>query len=143
MPVELSRPLQARIVQQMENTFPNEGGGFLLGTQAGDMTRIVDVIQIENLFESEEQYHRYMMSPENWIKMEDEAEARGLLLAGYYHSHPDSPAIPSEYDHSYAWPRFIWLITSVMAGKADHLRAWILRDDGSEFEETELRLSGE
>lgn len=138
MPIELSAALRARIVEQMEATYPNEGGGFLLGKPQGETILIQDVIQVENTFDTEEQYHRYAMTPQNWAHMEDEADARGLTLVGYYHSHPDSPAIPSEYDRVHALPNFVYIITSVQQGKADHMRVWLLRDSREAFDETEL-----
>lgn len=140
MPIELTIALQARIIEQMQATYPNEGGGFLLGTLHGETTRIQDVIQIPNTFDTEEQYHRYAMTPQNWAQMEDEADARGLTLVGYYHSHPDSPAIPSEYDRVHALPNFVYIITSVQQGKADHIRVWLLRDSRDMFDEAELIL---
>lgn len=97
MTILMSPALQQRIFDEMQAAFPNEGGGFLLGQRAGDSIRILDALHIPNTFESAEQYHRYAMTPQNWARMEDEADERGLALVGYYHSHPDSPAIPSEY----------------------------------------------
>ena len=70
----LEPALQQRIFDQMEATFPNEGGGFLLGMPQENDTVIVDVIQVANVFESEEQYHRYAMTPQNWMQMEDADE---------------------------------------------------------------------
>jgi proteasome lid subunit RPN8/RPN11 len=140
MAVELSKNLQQQIFKQMEDTFPNEGGGFLLGTKNGENTHIVDVIQIDNVFETEEQYHRYAMTPQNWAKMEDEADERELTLVGYYHSHPDSPAIPSEYDRVHALPNFIYIISCVMAGKAVEMLVWELTQDRSEFDTLDLKL---
>lgn len=140
MAVVLSKSLQAQIFQQMEMSFPNEGGGFLLGEVVGENARIVDVIQVENVFENEEQYHRYAMTPQNWAKMEDEADERGLSLLGYYHSHPNSPAIPSEYDRVHALPNFIYIISSVMAGKAVKMLVWELSQDRSEFHALDLEL---
>lgn len=140
MAVELSNALQQQIFQQMENTFPNEGGGFLLGTLESENTRIVDVIHVENVFESEEQYHRYAMTPQNWAKIEDEADKRGLTLVGYYHSHPDSPAIPSEYDRVHALPNFIYIISSVVAGKAVEMLGWELSQDRSKFHALDLKV---
>jgi proteasome lid subunit RPN8/RPN11 len=141
MAVELSKALQRQIFGQMEATFPNEGGGFLLGKNNGDNTHIVDVIAVENVFESEEQYHRYAMTPQNWAKMEDEADERGLSLVGYYHSHPNSPAIPSEYDRVHALPNFIYIISSVMNGKAVKMLVWELSQDRSEFHALDLEVS--
>lgn len=140
MAVVLSRALQQQIFRQMEATFPNEGGGFLLGTADSENTRIEDVIQVENVFESEEQYHRYAMTPQTWARMEDEADERGLTLVGYYHSHPDSPAIPSEYDRVHALPNFIYIISSVMNGKAVEMLVWELSQDRSEFHGLELKV---
>lgn len=140
MKITLKTGLQHDIFAQMEATFPNEGGGFLLGHIYGDQVEVVGVIQVENVFESEEQYHRYAMTPQNWAKMEDEADARGLTLVGYYHSHPDSPAIPSEYDRAHALPNFTYIITSVMAGMAVEMRVWRLRDDRSQFDAAELQV---
>lgn len=133
MAVELGKALQAQIFQQMENTFPNEGGGFLLGKHHAGNSTIIDVIQVENVFESAEQYHRYAMTPQNWMKMEDEADERGLALVGYYHSHPNAPAIPSEFDRVHALPNFIYIISSIMDGSAVDMRVWQLAQDRSQF----------
>lgn len=138
MAIKISQALQQQIFQQMEGTFPNEGGGFLFGSKQGDDTVIEDVIQIENIFETEEQYHRYAMTPQNWMNMEDEAEERGLLLVGYYHSHPNHPAIPSEFDRVHALPQFVYIITSVLDGKSAKQLAWLLSEDRSEFNKLDL-----
>jgi len=139
--VKLDQALQGRIFEQMQATYPNEGGGFLLGQRENHTVQIVDVIQIENVFETEEQYHRYAMTPQNWAKMEDEADERGLILVGYYHSHPDHPAIPSEYDREHALPNFVYIITSVQSGQAVDMRAWLLNPDRSQFDPLTLSVT--
>ncbi|MFN8418016.1 MAG: M67 family metallopeptidase [Anaerolineae bacterium] len=141
MAVHLSDELKLRIFAQLQQTYPNEGGGFLLGRQSGTVVTISDVIPITNTFASEEQFHRYAMTPLDWAKMEDEADSRGLTLVGYYHSHPDHPAIPSEFDRVHALPNFRYLITSVRNGQAAEIRAWLLSEDRSQFDELELTLS--
>ncbi|NWF68438.1 MAG: M67 family metallopeptidase [Chloroflexi bacterium] len=138
MPIVLTAALQARIKAQMESTYPNEGGGFLLGTLSGGTQRVQEIIQINNVFASEEQYHRYAMTPQDWARLEDEADARGLALVGYYHSHPNAQPIPSIFDRDHAWPNFTYLITQVQDGHALAMRAWRLRDDGSQFDEEAL-----
>jgi proteasome lid subunit RPN8/RPN11 len=142
MTVSISQALRGRIFDQLQKTYPNEGGGFLLGEAKADQITIRDVRPVENVFESEEQYHRYAMTPADWIKLEDEADAKGLALVGYYHSHPDHPAIPSEFDRVHALPNFRYLITSVQQGKAAELRAWQLADDRSRFDELALQIDG-
>lgn len=141
MTVVLPSRLQRIIFDQMQASYPNEGGGFLLGKRADDVIQIADVIEIENVFETEEQYHRYAMTPQNWMQMEDEADARGLVLVGYYHSHPDHPAIPSEYDREHALPNFVYIITSVRDGDAADQKAWLLDADRSKFAPLALQVS--
>ncbi len=140
MAVQLSAAVQAEIYAQMQSTYPNEGGGFLFGTHSQGSTVIRAITQVENVFETEEQYHRYAMRPQDWMRLEDEAEARGLSLVGYYHSHPDSPAMPSLYDRDHALPHFVYIITSVMQGRAVEMRVWTLRDDRSQFDAETLEI---
>lgn len=138
MAVKLSSALQKRIFKQMEGTYPNEGGGFLLGeTDASDIM-IRDITQVENVFEEEEQYHRYAMTPQDWMRLEDEADEKGLTLVGYYHSHPNAPAIPSEYDRDHALPNFVYVITSVQEGQAVDMRVWKLKSDRTAFDDETL-----
>jgi proteasome lid subunit RPN8/RPN11 len=141
MNVILTDDLQQTIFQQMEATYPNEGGGFLLGTRHDNTAEIVDVIQIDNVFETEEQYHRYAMTPQNWMQIEDEADERGLTLLGYYHSHPNSPAVPSEYDRAHALPNFIYIITEVTDNKAVEMRVWRLQQTREAFDELTLVIN--
>lgn len=138
MTVKLSKALQSRIFEQMEGTFPNEGGGFLLGNITDGEITIKDITQVENTFAEEEQYHRYAMTPQDWMRLEDEADEKGLSLVGYYHSHPNAPAIPSEYDRDHALPNFVYIITSVRDGKAVDMRVWKLKADRTAFDSENL-----
>ncbi len=141
MRTTLDKTLQQRIIDQMEASYPNEGGGFLLGTRADGILRIQDVIQIQNVFAAEEQHHRYAMTPQDWARLEDQADERGLTLVGYYHSHPDSPAVPSIYDRDHALPNFTYIITSVQSGKAAEMRVWQLQEDRAAFTEGVLDVT--
>ena len=64
-------------------------------------------------------------------------------LLGFYHSHPDHPARPSQYDLDHAWPTFAYVIVAVAAGRAGDMTAWWLKDDRSSFEEGELHHGDE
>lgn len=141
MKVQLSTTLQARIIAHLEAAFPNEGGGFLLGEPQADAVVIRDVIEVENTFAAEEQYHRYAMTPLDWARLEDQADERGLTLVGYFHSHPQSPAIPSVYDRDHALPNFTYIITAVYDRKAAEMRVWQLRADRSQFDEGQLTIA--
>ena len=138
MDVVLTAALQPKIFRHLEAAYPNEGGGFLLGGLNGETTTIADIVPVENVFEAEEQYHRYAMTPLDWAKLEDEADARGLTLVGYFHSHPDSPAIPSIYDRDHALPTFTYIITQVNQAKAVDMRVWRLRDSRDQFDANTL-----
>ncbi len=140
MRVRITKSLQARIFRHLEATWPNEGGGFLLGQVNAERASIDECMPVENVFEAAEQYHRYAMTPQDWMRLEDEADARGMALLGYYHSHPDSPAIPSEYDREHALPNFVYLITRVQGGVAQEMLAWRLRPDRSSFDAETLEL---
>lgn len=140
MNLVLKGVLKQQIVAQLEAAFPDEAGGFLLGARAGDTTTVEAVVSIDNIFPEHERYHRYEMTPQDWMRLEDEADERGLTLVGYYHSHPNSPAIPSEYDRVHALPNFAYLITSIMPDGAAEMLAWHLRDDRTAFESDTLTL---
>ncbi len=141
MNVNLGHNLQREIFDQMEASYPNEGGGFLLGRAQDGAITIQEILQVENSFAAAEQYHRYAMKPQDWMRLEDEADARGLSLVGYYHSHPDSPAVPSEYDREHALPNFAYVITSVLMAQAADMLAWRLRSDRSAFDSVELLIT--
>lgn len=139
MNVVVPSSLQQRIFREMTASYPNEGGGFLLGSvEADGSVRVADVTRVENTYATEEQYHRYAMKPQDWVRLEDLAEAAGLSLVGYYHSHPDSPAIPSVFDRDHALPNFVYIITSVQSGEAREMRVWQLDPDRTRFAEETL-----
>jgi proteasome lid subunit RPN8/RPN11 len=140
--VEISAALQQTIFRHLESAYPNEGGGFLLGVISGETVLISESVPVQNVYAAEEQYHRYAMTPADWARLEDEADARGLTLVGYYHSHPDSPPLPSVFDRDHALPFFTYLITEVTAGQAVEMRAWRLHPDRTAFEAEKLAVSG-
>lgn len=140
MEVILKQSLKQQIIQQLEAAHPDEAGGFLLGVQTEDIVTIEGVVPVDNVFEQAERFHRYAMNPVDWMRLEDEADARGLSLVGYYHSHPDSPAIPSIYDRDHALPNFVYLITSIMPTGAAEMLAWHLQDDRQSFASDTLQF---
>ena len=63
------------------------------------------------------------------------ARGKRLDVVGFYHSHPDEPAVPSRYDLDHAWPTYSYIVVSVEGGKAVALRSWEMQSDRSRFEE--------
>ncbi|NPV69000.1 MAG: M67 family metallopeptidase [Anaerolineae bacterium] len=142
MEIILPRPVEEEALAHLRAAYPNEGGGFLLGHRQDKQVTVLEVIPVANVFAAEEQYHRYAMRPEDWIALEDQAEGRGLTLVGYFHSHPDSPAVPSDYDRMHALPNFVYLIVQVDQGGVRAARVWQLVEDRSRFEELSLIRPG-
>jgi proteasome lid subunit RPN8/RPN11 len=135
MKLILPHVLHANVRRYLERAFPNEAGGFLIGKFDGESDdRVVTEIRyVDNVFETEERYHRYLMDEGAFQAAEDYADERGLVLMGYFHSHPNSPAIPSEFDRIHALPNFAYLIVSVQDGQAAESLVWLLADDRSRF----------
>jgi proteasome lid subunit RPN8/RPN11 len=135
MKIILSAEYLRAIEAHGEATYPNEGAGFMLGRRNGKTVSVEALLPVENRREAGAQHNRYELSPQDFMQAELEAARRGLDLVGVFHSHPDHPAQPSEFDREHAWPNFSYLITSVGEGKARVTRAWSLREDRTAFAE--------
>lgn len=118
-----------------EETFPNECCGFMLGKTDGDGREVVELLRADNDRDGENQHNRFLITPEAFMKSEKEARKKELDIIGFYHSHPDSPARPSQYDLDYALPWYSYVIVSIMASKAASMTSWILAEDRSAFNE--------
>jgi proteasome lid subunit RPN8/RPN11 len=79
-----------------------------------------------------------LIRPEELIQGERYAEKKGLEIVGFYHSHPDCPAVPSQYDLDHAWPMYSYIVISVDAGATKDLRSWEMEPDRSRFAEEEV-----
>lgn len=71
------------------------------------------------------------------LKVQKEARDRQLDIIGIYHSHPDHPAIPSEFDRLCGWQAYSYIIVSVLQGKARDVLSWSL-DDNHQFQPEEI-----
>ncbi|HEX8221522.1 MAG TPA: M67 family metallopeptidase [Chloroflexia bacterium] len=130
------------IVQHGEGGYPNEVCGILLGKDENGRRVIRLTMPIENSFEQDEQYHRFLITPADMFRAERLARHDRLDVLGVYHSHPNAPAQPSEYDREHAaWTSWSYVIVSVRDGKAAEIRAWKLRDDRSAYDEEEVEVS--
>jgi proteasome lid subunit RPN8/RPN11 len=101
------------------------------------MKIVVDVWRAENSHE-EERSRRFLIEPSQIKEFEERALERDMDLLGFYHSHPDHPAEPSEYDREHAWPYYSYVIASVGEGGVADLRAWVLKDDRTGYEEEQI-----
>ena len=132
--LQLSSELEKNIRTDGETAYPNECCGIILGEINDDGTKIAQhTVSINNSSENNEQYHRFLITPEDMMKAEQTARSMKLDVIGFYHSHPDHPSAPSGYDKDHALPFYSYVIVSVDKGKAQILTSWELTDDRSDF----------
>jgi proteasome lid subunit RPN8/RPN11 len=116
-----------------EETYPHECCGALIGTG----NRVMATVALPNTTE-EGPRRRFMVRPSDYRVAEQKAGELGGDLLGFYHSHPDHPARPSQYDLDHAWPTFAYIIVAVAQGKSEAMTVWYLKEDRSAFDEGEL-----
>ena len=130
-----------RLIEQInahvEKAYPEEGAGFLIGEEGG----VKEIIALSNSREDGSRHNRFLFTPEDYLHAELKAEELGLSLIGVFHSHPDCPNVPSEYDREWAQPFFSYIITRVDQGKAVNSRSWRLLEDRSKYEEEEIKIT--
>lgn len=125
-----------RINKHVEKAYPEEGAGFLLG----DGNEVKEVLALSNAREVAARYNRYLITPEEYLNAELKADRLGLSLIGVFHSHPDCPNEPSQYDREWAQPFFSYVITRVDNGRAVSHRSWKLAEDRSKYDEEEITI---
>lgn len=126
-----------QINKHVEEAYPEEGAGFLIGVEG----EVRQILSLPNMREDEARHNRFMFTPEDYLKAELKADSLGLSLIGVFHSHPDCPNTPSEYDREWAQPFFSYIITRVDKGKSVSHRSWRLLEDRSKYEEEEIKIS--
>jgi len=132
--LRLSSDLEKNIRADGETAYPNECCGVLIGEVDNEGTKTVkSTLTIDNAREDVEQYHRFLITPEDMMKAEQTARSMKLDVIGFYHSHPDHPSKPSGYDKDHALPFYSYVIVSVDKGKAQILTSWELTNDRSDF----------
>lgn len=138
----ITKLLEADIKTTGEKAYPNECCGVLLGliSDAGDKT-ITKILPIVNAHSENEQYHRFLITPDNMLDSEKKARALSLDVLGFYHSHPDHPAHPSNFDREHALPFYSYVITAVEKGVGKEVTSWLLKDDRTEFIKEEILVN--
>jgi len=114
-------------------TYPNECCGALIGRDGV----VASTYALSNTTE-EGPRRRFLVRPDDYRQAEKRARELGADLLGFYHSHPDHPAQPSQYDLDHAWPTFAYVIVAVAEGAARDMTVWYLKDDRTTFEKGEL-----
>jgi len=122
-----------------ERDYPFECCGLMLGRfESGGHKIVVETYPISNAREEEAKRNRFLIRPEELMRGEKYARAKGLDVVGFYHSHPDERAVPSKYDLDHAWPTYSYVVVSVEKGQAVDLRSWEMETDRSRFDQEEI-----
>lgn len=136
IPQAVLRELEAHL----EAAYPNEGAGLLLGEATADGKAVRAILALANRWEGAEQYHRFLLTPQDMLAGEQAAARRGLDVVGIFHSHPDHPAEPSGFDREWALPWYSYIITTVAQGRATRSRSWQLQADRSAYDEEDIAV---
>src|SRR5437868_4297366 len=121
-----------------ERDYPYECCGLMLGRFADGQKHVVETYGISNAREEEAKRNRFLIRPEELMRGEKYARENGLDVVGFYHSHPDDRAVPSQYDLEHAWPTYSYIVMSVEKGRAVDLRSWEMEADRSRFNQEEI-----
>jgi proteasome lid subunit RPN8/RPN11 len=140
MELQISQPALESIYRHLESAYPEEGAGFLLGTSENGVRRVTALIEVANSREDAARHNRFLITPQDTIHAEDEADRLGLEILGVFHSHPDCPNVPSEFDRQHALPWYSYTITRVDAGVAVNTRSWRLKDDRESYFEEDVEI---
>lgn len=132
--IAIAAPALEMIRAHGASAYPFECCGALLGTTAGGRTDVTETRPLDNVTD-EGPRRRFLISAADYRAAERYAGASGAELVGFYHSHPDHPAEPSQYDLDHAWPNLSYVILAVTGGQPAALRSWRLRADRTAFEE--------
>ena len=131
--LNITSGVEAAIRAHGQETYPHECCGALVGRNDA----VTAIVALPNTTE-EGPRRRFMVRPSDYRLAERRATELGGELLGFYHSHPDHPARPSQYDLDHAWPTFAYIIVAVADGSAGDMTVWYLVEDRSRFEEGSL-----
>jgi proteasome lid subunit RPN8/RPN11 len=129
----IAGPVDEAIRRHGQEAYPHECCGALVGGPG----RVSEAVALPNTTE-EGPRRRFLVRPSDYRLAERRARELGAELLGFYHSHPDHPAQPSQFDLDHAWPTFAYVIVGVAGGVAGEMTVWYLKDDRSTFEEGSL-----
>ena len=129
----------AAIRRHGEADYPNEACGLMGGRTVGGDGVVTTLVPLANE-RREARTHRYVIDPAAYLRAQAELDRAGLEILGVYHSHPDHPAEPSEFDREHAWPHWSYVIVAVARGRAEMLRSWRLSEDRTRFAEEPLNV---
>ena len=136
--LSISKELAERIRAHGAETYPHECCGALLGRD-NEAREILGLFPLINRRDDSPQ-NRFSVTAQDVLDAEKSARQQGLDVVGWYHSHPDHPARPSEYDRDHAWPWYSYVIVSVAQGQPQDMTSWRLNDDRQQFSHEGIQI---
>jgi proteasome lid subunit RPN8/RPN11 len=140
MTLRLNDTLLDRLRHEGERSYPGECCGVLAG-RPGNANEVLRLLPVEN--QRTDDPHRYLIGSDDLRRIEAEVGRMGLEVLGFYHSHPDHPAVPSRFDLEHAWPWYSYVILRVERGSATEAASWQLSDDRSSMQPETLDVFSE
>ena len=131
--LKLRSDLAAKIQAHGMETYPHECCGAILGLDNDGSREVLGLLPLANR-RNDSPRNRFELTPDDVRLAENTAREKKLELIGWYHSHPDAPARPSEFDREHAWPWYSYIIVSVLAGSPREMNSWRLQDDRAAYE---------
>lgn len=136
----IPKELTEKIKSQAAETYPEECCGVLIGCEDNDGRHVLHLYESQNIH-SDNRTRRFMIGPDDFLKAQHIARGNDAEIIGFYHSHPEHAAVPSEHDREFAWPWYLYVIVSVFNGKPSSIQGWRLHDDRSGFEQIPVDIS--
>lgn len=121
-----------------ERDYPYECCGLMLGRFHDGSKQVLEIYPISNAREEAAKRNRFLIRPEELMRGEKYAREKGFDVVGFYHSHPDDVAVPSQYDLEHAWPTYSYIVIAVARGRGADLRSWEMESDRSRFNEERI-----
>ena len=122
-------------------TYPHECCGALLGRDGDAGREVIDLLPLANRRDDSPR-NRFEVTPDDVRLAEKTAREKQIELIGWYHSHPDAPARPSEFDRDHAWPWYSYIIVSVQKGEPRDTTSWRLQDDRAAYDPETIETVG-
>jgi len=138
--ISISTDLLNEIRSHGVKDYPYECCGLLLGRYGAEGKVVTHTYPISNAREESAKRNRFLIEPEELMRGERFARDHELEVVGFYHSHPDSPAVPSQYDLEHAWPTYSYIIVSTNLEQSTDLFSWEQEPDRSRFNQEEIRI---
>jgi proteasome lid subunit RPN8/RPN11 len=127
MTLRLPGALADEIRRHGEAAYPAECCGAMVGRAEGAAKEVLRLSPAVN--RRTDDPHRYLIAPDDLLRLEREVREAGQEIVGYYHSHPDHPARPSAFDAEHAWPWYSYLIVRIEHGRGADMASWVLDDE--------------